>query len=216
MAEIVLAAKIREVSNKGANKELRRNGIIPCNFYSKGSEPISFSAEEIALNPIVFTSEANIINITFEKKKPIKAIIKDIQFDPVKDRIVHIDFQGVTLGQKLEIQIPINFVGNAIGVKEGGIIQEALHKLDVECLPRHIPEHLEVDITNLNVGDSIYIRDLQFENMTILNHEDAMVVSVTLPRVHEEEVVSTEDESEDETAEPEVISKGKSEEDSEE
>jgi len=70
---------------------------------------------------------------------------------------------------KLLKDSPINFIGNAVGVKEGGILQETLHKLDVECLPRHIPEHLEVDITNLNVGDSIYIRDLQFENITILN-----------------------------------------------
>ncbi|MEN8192243.1 MAG: 50S ribosomal protein L25 [Bacteroidota bacterium] len=217
MAEIVLAAKKREISNKGANKELRKNGIIPCNYYVKGSDPISFSADEIALNSIVFTSEAHLINIAFDKEEPIRTIIKDVQFDPVSDRIVHIDFQGVTAGQKLEIQIPVSFIGSAIGVKEGGILQESLHKLDIECFPRHIPEHFEIDVENLNVGDSIYIRDLEFENVTILNHEDSIVVSVVVPRIHEEEEIEEEEGVEEEgAAEPEVISKGKSEEDSEE
>lgn len=214
MAEIVLAAKKREISNKGANKELRRNGVIPCIYYSKGKDPIVFSVEEVALKPLVFTSETHIINLSFENEDPIGTIIKDIQFDPVTDRVVHVDFHGITLGQKLEIQIPINFVGSAIGVKEGGILQEVLHKLDVECLPRHIPENLSVDVTDLTVGDSIHIRDLEFENITILNHDDTTVVSVITPRV--EEVDEVEDEVEEaEIAEPEVIAKGKAEDEEE-
>lgn len=215
MAEIVLAAKKREVGNKGANKELRRNGVIPCIYYSKGKDPIVFSVEEVTLKPLVFTSETHIINLSFENEEPIGTIIKDVQFDPVTDRVVHVDFHGITLGQKLEIQIPINFTGSAIGVKEGGILQEVLHKLDVECLPRHIPENLSVDVTDLTIGDSIHVRDLEFENITILNHEDSTVVSVATPRV--EEVDEVEDEIEDaESAEPEVIAKGKTEEEEEE
>ena len=215
MAEITLAATKRELGNKGAKKELRRNGVIPCIYYLKGKDPIMFSAEEVALKPLVFTSETHIINLLFENEEPMGTIIKDIQFDPVTDRIVHIDFLGVTLGQKLEIQIPINFVGSSIGVKEGGILQEILHKLDVECLPRHIPENLSVDVESLAIGDSIHVRDLEYENITILNHEDATVVSVIVPRV--EEVEEVEDEVEDtEDAEPEVIAKGKAEEEEEE
>ncbi len=214
MAEIVLAAKKREIGNKGANKELRRNGVIPCIYYSKGKDPIVFSVEEVALKPLVFTSETHIINLSFENEDPIGTIIKDIQFDPVTDRIVHVDFHGITLGQKLEVQIPINFIGSAVGVKEGGILQEVLHKLDVECLPRHIPENLAVDVTDLAIGDSIHIRDLEFENITILNHDDTTVVSVITPRV--EEVDEVEDEVEEaETAEPEVIAKGKAEDEEE-
>lgn len=216
MAEIVLAAKKREVGNKGASKELRRNGVIPCIYYSKGKDPIVFSVEEVALKPLVFTSETHIINLSFENEEPIGTIIKDIQFDPVTDRVVHVDFHGITLGQKLEIQIPINFTGSAIGVKEGGILQEVLHRLDVECLPRHIPENLVVDVADLAIGDSIHIRDLEFENITILNHEDSTVVSVITPRVEEVED-EDEDQIEDaESAEPEVIAKGKEEEEEEE
>ena len=218
MAEIVLAAKKREISNKGANKELRRNGVIPCIYYSRGKDPIVFSVEEIALKPLVFTSETHIINLSFDNNEPIGTIIKNVQFDPATDRIVHVDFQGVTLGQTLQLQIPINYVGSAIGVKEGGILQEGLHKLDVECLPRHIPENLEVDVTELKVGDSVHIRDLEFENITILNHEDSTVVSVITPRVEEvEEVEEVEDEVDgEESAEPEVIAKGKAKEEVEE
>jgi len=217
MAEITLAATKRDLSNKSAKKELRRNGVIPCIYYLKGKDPIMFSAEEVALKPLVFTSETHIINLLFENEEPMGTIIKDIQFDPVTDRIVHIDFLGVTLGQKLEIQIPINFVGSSIGVKEGGILQEILHKLDVECLPRHIPENLAVDVEGLAIGDSIHVRDLEYENITILNHEDATVVSVITPRVEEvEEVEEVDDEVEDtEAAEPEVIAKGKTEEEEE-
>ena len=132
------------------------------------------------------------INITLDNDEPILGIIKDVQFDPVSDRIIHIDFQGVTLGQKLEIQIPLSFTGSSIGVKEGGVLQASLHKLDVECLPRHIPENLEIDVTSLNVGDSIHVKDLSFENVSILNDDDIMVGSVVAPRVHEEEEIAEE------------------------
>ncbi|VAX23273.1 LSU ribosomal protein L25p [hydrothermal vent metagenome] len=213
MAEITLTAKKREISNKGANKELRRNGVIPCIYYSKDKEPIAFSVEEIALKPLVYTSQAHIINLTFENEEPIGAIIKDVQFDPVTDRVVHADFHGVTLGQMIDVQIPINIIGSAVGVKEGGMVQQNIHKLDVECLPRHIPQHLDVDVSELEIGDSIHIRDLNFEDINILNHDDTIVISVVAPRGEEVEEEAEEVEGEVEgTAEPEVIAKGKADE----
>lgn len=214
MAEITLTAKKRETSNKGANKELRRNGVIPCIYYSKDKEPIAFSVEEVALKPLVYTSQAHIINLTFENEEPIGAIIKDVQFDPVTDRVVHADFHGVTLGQMIEVQIPVNITGSAVGVKEGGMLQQNIHKLDVECLPRHISQQLDIDVSELGIGDSIHIRDLDFENINILNHEDTIVISVVAPRgEEEEEIEEVEVEGEgEEAAEPEVISKGKADE----
>jgi len=213
MAEITLAAKKREISNKGANKELRRNGVIPCIYYSKDKEPIAFSVEEVALKPLVYTSEAHIINLTFENEEPLGAIIKDVQFDPVTDRIVHVDFHGVTLGQMIDVQIPINIIGSAIGVKEGGMLQQNIHKLDVACLPKDIPQHLDIDVTELKMGDSIHVKDLNFENINILNHEDTIIISVVAPRGEEEveEVEEVEGEGEEST-EPEVIAKGKADE----
>ena len=224
MAEKILLAKKREISAKGAKgimNKLRKDGFVPGVYYSKGKEQINFAVEEIALNKYVFTSKTNIIQLTFEGEEAVGCIIKDIQFDPVTDKVVHIDMLGVTLGQVLQLEVPIRFVGSAEGVKEGGILQEQLHKLEVECLPRHIPENLEIDVTELNIGDSIYIKDLEFENITILNNEESNVVSVVAPRVEEEEEVETDeidadaDADADETAEPEVIAKGKSEEEDE-
>ncbi len=213
MAEKILKATKREITTKGAMNQLRRDGFVPGIFYIKGQDQIPFYVDEVALNKYVFTSETNVIELTFEGEEPLSCIIKDIQFDPVTDRVVHFDLQGLTLGQTLQLEIPLSFIGSAVGVKEGGILQEQLHKLDVECLPRHIPQNLEIDVTELSLGDSIHVGDLDFENIKILNSEDTSVVSVVQPRAEEEE---TEDDDEavdtSETAEPEVISKGKPEE----
>lgn len=207
MTEKILKAKKREISTKGAINQLRKDGFVPGIFYSKGKDQITFAVEEIVLNKYVFTSKTNILQLTFEGEEGIGCIIKDIQFDPVTDKVVHIDLLGVTLGQILQLDVPIRFVGSAIGVKEGGILQEQLHKLEVECLPRHIPEHLEIDVTELNIGDSINVRDLEFENVTILNSANANVVSVVAPKSEEE--VETDEIDGDEPVQPEVITKGK-------
>jgi len=216
MAEISLVVKKREISTKGALNKLRREGEVPGVYYLKGKDPVSFSVEEIAINPLVYTSETHIINLKIDGDEPIRSIIKDIQFDPVTDKIVHIDFMGVTMGQELQIQIPTRFLGSPIGVKEGGLLQEYMHKLDVSCLPRNIPESLEIEIGELDIGDTIHIRDLSFENIKLLQHEDVSVVGVIPQRVIEEPTVEEEVLETEETTEPEVIGKGKSEEETEE
>ena len=215
MAEKVLKATKREISASGAKgimNQLRKDGFVPGVYYSKGKEQINFTVEAITLNKYVYTSETNVLQLTFEGEEPLGAIIKDIQFDPVTDKVVHIDLLGLTLGQVLQLEIPLSFVGSAIGVKEGGILQEQLHKLDVECLPRHIPQNLEIDVSELALGDSIHVSDLDFENIKILNSDDTSVVSVVQPKVEEEEVDEDAVDS-DVPAQPEVISKGKTDED---
>ncbi len=214
MAEKILNAKKREVGTKGDVKQLRRDGFVPGVLYAKGKEQVVFSTDEVALNKLVFTSETNIINLTFEDGESHGCIVKDVQFDPVSDRIVHVDLQGITLGEVLQLEVPIVFVGSAIGVQEGGILQEQLHKFEIECLPRNIPQNLEVDVTNLAIGDAIRISDLEFEDVKLLNNEDTTVVSVVPPmadEVAEEETDETVDS--DEPTQPEVISKGKAEDD---
>ncbi|MBN1300893.1 MAG: 50S ribosomal protein L25 [Melioribacteraceae bacterium] len=212
MAEISLNAQKREITTKGAVKQMRRNGNVPGTLYLKGSEPISFSVNEVALNPLVFTAETSIINLKIDGTEQ-RCIIKDVQFDPVSDRVIHVDFQGVTVGQSLQLQIPVQITGNAVGVKEGGHLQTFLHKLDVECLPRHIPEHIQIDVTKLSVGDMIHVRDLGIENISILNAEDTVIVGVVAARGTTEETVEELKTEGEEQAEPEVISKGKSQED---
>jgi large subunit ribosomal protein L25 len=210
MAETILKAKRRELGTKGDINQLRRDGFVPGVYYSKGKEQITFAVEAVALNKFVFTSASNIIQLTFEGEEPIGCIIKDVQFDPVTDHIVHLDMQGVTLGQVLQIDIPTNFIGSAIGVKEGGILQEQLHKLEVECLPRNIPQHIDIDVSELGIGDAIYVKDLELEDIKFLNNDESIIVSVVPPKA--EEVEEDEDADSDAPVQPEVISKGKTEE----
>jgi len=211
MAEMILKAKKRELSTKGAINQLRRDGFVPGVYYSKGKDQITFAVEEIALNKFVYTSDTNIIQLTFEGEESIGCIIKDVQFDPVTDKAVHVDMQGVTLGQVLQLEIPTNFTGSAIGLKEGGILQEQLHKLEVECLPRNIPQHIDIDVSELGIGDAIFVRDLEMEDVKFLNSDDAIIVSVAAPKA--EEVTEEEEADGDDTpVQPEVISKGKQEE----
>ena len=214
MAEIILKAEKREITTKGAVNELRRNGYVPGTYYSKESDPISFTVFENDINPLVFTSETHMIQLSIGEDEPLLSVIKDVQFDPVSDKIIHIDLIGVTFGQVMNFEVPVNYIGTAPGVKEGGILQVFLHKLEIACMPRHLPEHLDVAIDNLGMGDSIHVRDLSYENIEILNSDDAAVVSVIAPRA--EETTAEVAEEEEEMAEPEVIGKGKSEEETEE
>lgn len=191
MAEIKLAAKKREKSNKGAVKALRREERVPGVLYSRHHEPVSFSVEEKAIKPLVFTTESHLINLEIESGENLQAIIKDVQFDPVTDRIVHFDLHGIKLGEKIEVEIPLLFVGQPEGVRAGGNLRHNLHKILVSCLPKHLPSHLEVDISGLQTSQSIHVGDLSFENMEIITASNAMVCSVTKSRGEETE---TEDE----------------------
>jgi large subunit ribosomal protein L25 len=212
MSDINITAKKRTKSTKGAVNKIRREGNVPGILYSKGSEPVNIFVEELSLKPVVYTSEVHLVNLKIEDQDSVRSILKDIQFDPLTDRIVHVDFQAVTLGKAIQLQLPISFIGSAVGVKEGGRLQQNLHKLDIQCLPKDIPQHLEVDITNLHIGKSILVGDLSFENIEILSAKDTVVVSVTTIKETTDEKT---DELQDAPKEPELISRGKAQEDSE-
>ncbi|MBN1638708.1 MAG: 50S ribosomal protein L25 [Ignavibacteriales bacterium] len=208
MAEFSLKAKKRELTTKGYLTDLRKKGFVPGVFYIKEEETKPIYVNESELRKFVYTPETHIIALTIDEGEEIHCIISDVQFDPVTDKVIHFDLHGVTYGQLLHVQVPIQLVGTAIGVKEGGILQQHLHKVEVECFPRHIPKHFVVDITELKIGDSIRIGDLNFENVKFLNPADASVVSVMHSRI-EAAKVEEEIPGEEKPAEPEVIGKGK-------
>lgn len=211
MEKVVLEAKKRETTSKAITNSIRRNGRVPGIFYSKHDEPIAIDVTEKSLNPLVFTAETHLVGLQIEGESEHECIMKDIQFDPITDKVVHFDLQGLTSGETFQLEVPIQYNGSPIGVKEGGVLQHFLHKIDIECLPKDIPEHIEVNIDDLKLGDSIHVEDLKLENITVLTPEDAVLVSITHPRAEEEpeEEVA---EAEEESAEPEVINKGKAEE----
>ena len=211
MESVILVANLRETINKAARNKIRKEGRVPGVYYSKYDNPIAFDVDEKDIGPLVFTSSRNIISLKVTGKEEHECFLKNVQFDPITDKVVHFDLLGLKRGEKFQLNIPFSFVGSSVGVKEGGILQIGLHKLFVECLPKDVPQSLEVNIENLNIGDTIHVKDLNFENLTILTPTDSVVVSVTHPKVEAEPV---DEELEEEMAEPEVI--GKSDEEREE
>jgi len=206
MEKVLINAKKRTQIDKAARSLLRKEGKIPAIFYSKHHEPIPVEVEERLVNPLVFTAKTHLITLNVDKENEFECIIKDVQFDPVTDRIVHVDFLGLQKDEKIQLEIPVQLVGSAIGIKEGGVLQHILYKILIECLPSNIPAHIEIDITNLKLGQAIHVSDLSSEKYTILNSPESVIASVTHPRV-EKEAAPVEEGTE--PAEPEVIAKGK-------
>jgi len=213
MEKVVLEANSRKTGPKSKTKTQRKNGRIPGVFYMRGTNPISIDVSEKAIKPLVFTGETHLVGLKVDNNTELDCIIKDVQFDPVTDRIVHFDLLGLTSGETFELEVPIVYKGSAVGVKDGGVLQQHLHKLEIECLPKDIPQHLEIDVTDLKIGDSIHISDLAFDKVTILNQKTTVVVSVNHPKVEKE---PTPEEAVEEPTEPELIGKSKEEEKEEE
>jgi large subunit ribosomal protein L25 len=207
MQKVLIEAQKRNKIDKTSRSALRKEGKVPAIFYSKHHEPIPIQISERAIHPLIFTSKTHLITLNVEGYEELDCIIKDVQFDPTTEKIVHLDLLGLKKGEKIEIEVPVRLLGTAIGIKEGGILQHTLHKVQVECLPIDIPEHLEIDVTDLKLGQAIHISDLSFENLALLNNPESIIVSVTHPKVEKESEPLEEEAAE--VAEPEVISKGK-------
>ncbi|MFQ5797170.1 MAG: 50S ribosomal protein L25 [Bacteroidota bacterium] len=213
MSEITLQAEVRSVFGKGV-KRLRATGKVPGVYYVHGEPNIPIAVKEPALKPLIYTSETHILNLRLDDGKEFSCILRDVQFDPVTDKPVHFDLQGLKTDEKVTLEIPVAITGTAAGVREGGILQHVIHKLKITCLPKDIPEHIEVDVEHLGMNQSIHVRDLAEGAYTMLESEDLTVVAVVPPTVVKEEepaeAVALE------PTEPEVIAKGKKPEEEEE
>jgi large subunit ribosomal protein L25 len=214
MEKQALKANIRTEISKSSRSSLRRSGKVPGVFYSRVNKPISIEVSEKAIKPFVFTAKTHLISLEVENDKNYDCVVKDVQFDPVTESIVHFDLLGLIEGEKFQLEVPIQYKGTAIGIKEGGIVQQVLHKLEIECYPNDIPQFLTIDITNLKLGESIHPTDLSFENISILTPPETVVVAVVHPKVEKEPVAA--EATTEAPAEPEVIGKGKAAEEEEE
>lgn len=212
-----LSARPRSETGKGANRQLRMNGRIPAVVYGHGDETRKLSVDAHELERLFSRIHVENTLITLEvdgAEGPVKALVKEIQTNPVRNQVLHVDFYLIHAGEKLNVQIPIRLVGAAPGVKAGGILQHALDELEVRCLPDAIPERIEVDISGLEIGDSIHVRDLAVpEGVEVEVDEDRTVCSVVPPTVAAEE--AEEPAAEEGESEPEVIGRGKADEDEE-
>ena len=178
-------------------KQLRKQENVPCVIYGGKEEPIHFYAHTNEFRSIVYTPNVYLIEIKIEDKV-CKAIMGDIQFHPVTDKILHIDFLRVFEDQPVKIHVPINIFGNSIGVRNGGRLAMNMRKMLVEALPANLPEAIDVDITNIKIGQSVRVKDISLENNRFLNNSDDVIVAVKTARaaiVEDEELEGVSEEA---------------------
>jgi large subunit ribosomal protein L25 len=216
MSEINITAVKREDFKGSATVNFRKKGMIPGIFYGHAAGSIPIAVNELALRPLIYTSESHVVNLNIEGvNEKFNAIIKDVQFHPLSDKPIHFDFQSLSEDKEVHIEVPVHLKGNAIGVRNGGVLQHVYHKLEVICLPKHIPAHIELDIANLEIGDSIKVGDLKLEGVKFVNDGSASIVAVAHPTKMAdaaEGAVATEVAAGEAPKEPEVVAKGKKEE----
>jgi large subunit ribosomal protein L25 len=201
MTENILEVKEREQKGKGPVKKLRRQGLIPAIMYGyKGNKPLSVHYSEFQ-KLFEDIGEHSIITLTIGGKEKIDVIVKSFQLDPVKRNIIHIDFLQIQEGQVLRTEIPVKVIGTSIGIKKGGILEEYVRDIEVECLPKDIPDSITIDVTDLDIGDTVHVRDLPVsDKLRILANQEQVVLAVGMPSKIEEPVVEEEEEVEEEEA----------------
>jgi large subunit ribosomal protein L25 len=210
MATFSLGAKPRTIMGKQAAKEVRRQGFVPGNLYGHGMTPVSLQVTERELLAALHTKAGENVVISLQVEgvqlKESICLIKELQHNPVTDKINHVDFTVISMTEKIDVKVPITLLhsAEAPGVKEGGVLEMTHHELEVECLPTDIPEKIVISVKAMKIGDAIHVKDLAMpQGVTCKLDEEAVVVSLHPPMKEEvagEEVAP---------GEPEVIEKGK-------
>jgi len=197
MQQTRLDAQIRDTSGKGAARSLRRTGKVPAVLYGRDEEVLSLQIDGYAFQSLLRSHGANaLINLDVTGNGEETVIIKDLQHHPVKRNILHADFQRVSLDEKITTLVNIEIVGSAVGVRDGGILTLVRRQLNVSCLPLDMPESIQVNVNDLNIGQSIQVSDLEIDddNIEILDDSILQIVSVIEPKVVLETVTTEEDE----------------------
>ena len=191
----VLSGKIREKTGKVATKEVRRNGEIPAVLYGL-KDNLSFSICPDNLKDILKAKGQNaLIDLNVEGNKQRKVILKEFQSHPLKDLWVHVDFLEVDVAKMVKVSVDVHLIGKSAGEKMGGLVNQVLKSLHVECLPTDIPQSIDLDITAVELGQVLHVSDLTFsDKIKILHQSNEAVVSVYLPKVEEEKVADEEEE----------------------
>ncbi|WP_405098247.1 50S ribosomal protein L25/general stress protein Ctc [Oceanobacillus sp. FSL H7-0719] len=202
MAVKLTAAK-RDDLTSSKIKELRDSGQVPAIVYGKDKETKSVAVESIALLKTVRDEGRNaIITLDIEGDSSVDVMLQDYQMDPIKDSLVHVDFYIVDMSEEREVSIPVHIEGDAVGVRDGGIVQQPLYEVLITVKPADIPDQITVNVTELAIGDVISIADLpKSDKYEFVDEADTVIVSVVPPAAEEPET------SVDETAEPELVGK---------
>lgn len=180
MKSVALKGILRSSTGKISAKELRYEGKVPCVLYG-GKETLHFSSFENDFKELVYTAEAHFVDLNLGSKK-VTALMKDIQFHPVSEKILHVDFLEIDESLATTMEVPVQIVGAAKGVKLGGRLIQKLRRIKVKGLPKNLPEHVEVDVTSLEMGKSFKVNDLQLGDIKIISSAGLPIVSVIRPR----------------------------------
>lgn len=211
MDGVTLTAASRNQAGKGAARSLRREGKVPAVIYGHGRDPQSLAVEAPAVARLldVIGGETVLIDVAIDGGAPVKAIVREVQRNPVRRQdVIHLDLYAVVADEPIVVDVPVHIVGTAEGVRnQGGVLDHHLHRLTIKCLPGDIPEHIEVDVTPLAVGQAIHVGDIKLAKGELQHDDDVSIVTVLAARVEEttEAAAPTE-------GEPEVIKKGKADE----
>src|SRR6266699_3499586 len=208
MAQTVnLAARPREKTGKGAARQARFAKQVPAVIYGHGRPAQSLMVDALLLEQALsgVEPESTLIELTVDGKKT-RALIREIQRHPIRPDIIHVDFYEIHSGEKVTLKVPVHLVGDPDGVRNGGgVLDQVTRDVEIQVLPEHIPDRVELDVTALKIGDSLHVRDLTIANAVILTGADLTIATVVPPRA--EEVAAPTPEATTEVAEPELIRK---------
>ncbi len=181
MKTIEIKGSFRTELGKKSSKQLRKAGNVPCVIYGKEGN-LHFNAPELAFKHLIYTHEAHLVDLNIDDKV-YKAVLKDVQYHPVSDKILHADFMNVSDDKPVVINIPIQTSGDSVGVIAGGKLNIKRRNLKVKGLPENLPEYINIDITNLKIHESVKVGDLSYDKIELLDPKKLMVLTIATSRV---------------------------------
>ena len=200
MKSITIQGTKRENVGKKSTKALRDAELVPCVVYG-GNEPLNFSTEEKSFKNLVYTPEAHTVSIEVDGQT-IPAVLQDIQFHPITDRILHVDFYQLSEDKPVIMEVPVRITGRSKGVVAGGVLRQSFRKLKVKAIPANLPDEIVVDVTPLRIGNKLYVASLKNEAYTFMHPDNAVVAAVKMSRnAMKGGAAAMEDEDEEEVTE---------------
>jgi len=198
----------RESVGKKSAKVIRKSGKIPSVLYYKGEQTISISIDKQVLYQAI-KSDQRIYEMDIKNESQY-VMIKEIQYHPVTDEMIHVDFMRVRRSEKMTISVPITLIGKPVGVTEGGILSQAMNQIEISCYPTNVPEHIEVDVEHLELNSSVSVADVSVddEDIDILSASDLNVASVIPPAAEEEPVLTDEEISDEDVSDEDAVEDG--------
>ncbi|MDX1426439.1 50S ribosomal protein L25/general stress protein Ctc [Salegentibacter mishustinae] len=198
MKSITINGSKRESVGKKATKALRNAGQVPCVLYGGDAKPLHFATEEISFNNLVYTPDVHTVEIKFEDGEKFDAILQDIQFHPVTDAILHVDFYQISDDKPITMEIPIHTEGVARGVKNGGVLRYNLRRLKVRGLAQELPDYITANVSKLKIGQKLYVTAVADESYEIQHPDNTVICQVRTSR----NIVALEDDEDDEDEVP--------------